>query len=227
MRSKRPEVSIIIPTFNEKRNIAELLHSVKSVLKDYTYEKIVVDKHSPDGTAEIARSLGAKVMYDDLGKGSALIKGMKSAKGRIIVSMDADLSNNPSELKLLISGIQIGYDVCMGSRFLTGGGSDDMPLFRKFGNKIFVYLVNLLYGSKYTDMCYGYRSFSRKAIKKLGLREKGFGIETEINIKTQKTGLRAMEVPSYEKKRGSGEGKLRSFSDGYRILKAIFGNLFS
>ncbi len=227
MRSRRPEVSIIIPTLNEKRNIGEVLHSVKRVLKDYSYEIIVVDKHSPDGTASIARSLGARVMYDDLGKGSALVKGMKSARGRVIVSMDADLSNNPSELRLLISGIQIGYDVCMGSRFLTGGGSDDMPPFRKFGNKVFVSLVNLLYGSKYTDMCYGYRSFSRRAVRKLNLREKGFGIETEINIKTQKAGLKAMEVPSYEKKRGSGEAKLRSFSDGYRILKTIFRNMFS
>ncbi len=227
MRFRRPEVSIIIPTLNEKHNIAKVLRSVKRVLKNYSYEIIVVDKHSPDGTDRIARSLGAKVMYDDMGKGSALIKGMKSARGNVIVSMDADLSNNPSELMILISGIQIGYDVCMGSRFLTGGGSEDMPAFRKFGNKVFVSLVNLIYGSKYTDMCYGYRSFSRKAVKKLKLREKGFGIETEINIKTRKAGLRAMEVPSYEKKRESGEGKLRSFSDGYRILRTIFRNIFS
>ena len=227
MRSKRPDVSIIIPTLNEKRNITEVLRSVKYVLKDYSYEIIVVDKHSPDGTDLIAKRHGAKVLYDDMGKGSALIKGMKSAKGKVIVSMDADLSNNPSELKILISGIQIGYDVCMGSRFLTGGGSEDMPAFRRFGNKVFVSLVNLIYGSRYTDMCYGYRSFSRKAVRKLNLREKGFGIETEINIKTRKAGLKAMEVPSYEKKRSSGEGKLRSFSDGYRILRTIFRNVFS
>jgi glycosyltransferase involved in cell wall biosynthesis len=227
MRSKRPDVSIIIPTLNEKRNITEVLRSVKHVLKDYSYEIIVVDKHSPDGTDLIAKRHGAKVLYDDMGKGSALIKGMKSAKGKVIVSMDADLSNNPSELKILISGIQIGYDVCMGSRFLTGGGSEDMPAFRRFGNKVFVSLVNLIYGSRYTDMCYGYRSFSRKAVRKLNLREKGFGIETEINIKTRKAGLKAMEVPSYEKKRSSGEGKLRSFSDGYRILRTIFRNVFS
>ena len=227
MKAKHPEVSIVIPTLNEEENIRQVISSVKRVMRNYDYEIIVVDKHSGDRTVDISRSMGARIIYDDFGKGSALIKGMKEAKGAIIVSMDADLSNNPAELLLLISGIRIGYDVCMGSRFLTGGGSDDMPIFRKFGNKVFVSLVNLIYGSKYTDMCYGYRSFSRKAVQRLHLKEKGFGIETEINIKARKAHLKAMEVPSYEKKRGSGEGKLRSFSDGYLILKTIFKNIFS
>ena len=66
--------------------------------------------------------------------------------------MDADLSNEPRELKILIAGIEAGYDICMGSRFLLGGGSDDMPLLRRFGNRVFVLLVNLIYGAKYTDL---------------------------------------------------------------------------
>ncbi len=220
----KPYISIIIPTLNEAANIRHLLPKVKSVLKDYTYEIIIVDKHSKDGTASIAKRMRAKVIYDDKGKGSALIRGFKAAKGNIIISMDADLSHRPLELKLLISGVEAGYDVCMGSRFLTGGGSDDMPRFRRAGNKFFVSLVNALYGTKYSDLCYGYRSFSNVAARKLKLKETGFGIETEISIEAKKEGLKVMEIPSFEKKRIEGVGKLHAFRDGYAILKTIFRN---
>ncbi len=221
-------ISVVIPTLNEEGNIGEAIKEVKKELEKYgyRYEIIVVDGHSTDKTVEIAKSLGAKILYDSVGKGSALRKGMEKAKGDIIISMDADLSNKPNELRLLISGIEIGYDICMGSRFIVGGGTEDMPLFRKFGNKIFVMLVNLFFRTNYTDLCYGYRGFRKGIINKLGLKEDKFGIETEISIKAAKLGLKVLEVPSFEKKRGSGEGKLRSFRDGYAILKTIFKNLF-
>jgi glycosyltransferase involved in cell wall biosynthesis len=168
--------------------------------------------------------MGARVIYDHRGKGSALIKGFAAARGRIIISMDADLSHRPQELPLLIAGIETGYDVCVGSRFLTGGGSSDMPPLRIFGNKVFVSMVNLLYGSRYTDMCYGYRSFTKNAVHKLHLKEDGFGIETEINIKARKSGLRVLEVPSFEKKRDKGVGKLNTVRDGFVILRTILKN---
>jgi len=223
----KPSVSIIIPTLNEAENLSRLLPEIKRVLSEYKYEIIVVDKHSPDGTADIARKNGVKVLYDDKGKGSALVKGLKAAKGDIIISMDADLSHRPKELKLLILGIETGYDVCMGSRFLTGGGSDDMPMLRRIGNKFFVMLVNAFYHAHYSDLCYGYRSFSKGAARKLKLNSNGFGIETEISIKAVKAGLKVIEIPSFEKKRDNGEGKLNSFRDGYIILKTIFKNIFN
>ncbi|MGI0100526.1 MAG: glycosyltransferase family 2 protein [Candidatus Micrarchaeaceae archaeon] len=221
----KPYISIVIPTLNEESNIKALLNGIRSVLGERRYEVIIVDGHSNDGTVAMARSMGAKIIYDDKGKGAALIKGLNAANGSITVAMDADLSNRPDELRLLVAGIEAGYDICMGSRFLTGGGSDDMPMHRKLGNKFFVGVVNVLYGSNYTDMCYGYRSFARGVVKKLHLSETGFGIETEISIKARKMRLKALEVPSYEKLRASGEGKLRSISDGLVILRAIIKNL--
>jgi glycosyltransferase involved in cell wall biosynthesis len=222
-------VSIVIPTLNEEANIGSLLSGIKRELKGIRYELLIVDGgpggHSTDSTVAIAKRHGSKILYDDMGKGSALIKGIKTAKGDIIISMDADLSHEPKELRLLISGIASGYDMCVGSRFLSGGGTSDMPFFRVFGNKVFVAMVNLLYGSRYTDMCYGYRSFSRRALKKLRLTEKGFGIETEINIKAQKAKLKVLEVPSFEKKRRHGEGKLHSFRDGWAILLTVLKNI--
>ncbi len=220
-----PYISIVVPTLNEEHNVGKLMKGIAAALPGMNYEVIIVDGHSKDKTVEIARKLGARIIYDNKGKGLALKKGLDSADGKIIIAMDADLSHRPNELKLLVAGIETGYDVCMGSRFLTGGGSDDMPFYRKLGNGFFVGLVNLIYGSNYTDMCYGYRSFAKGIPKRMHLSETGFGIETEISIKAKKMGLKVLEVPSYEKLRASGEGKLRSLSDGFIILKTIFRNL--
>ena len=219
-------VSVVIPTLNEEKNIGKVIHGIRKNLRCKRCEILVVDGRSSDNTVSVAKKLGARVIYDNKGKGSALRKGFRSAKGNIIVSMDADLSNEPKELNLLVESIRIGYDVCMGSRFMVGGGSEDISGIRIFGNKFFVLMVNLLFGSKYSDMCYGYRSFKKKVINKLNLKEDGFGIETEININAMKAHLRIIEIPSTEKKREAGEEKLRTFSDGYMILKTILKNIF-
>ena len=223
------KVSIIIPTLNEEKNLPRVLKSIKDYMKNRSekYEIIVVDGYSKDRTVEIAKKFGAKVIFDDVGKGSALRKGMKVAKGDIIITMDADCSHQSSELGLLIEGIKAGYDVCMGSRFIQGGGTEDMPWYRKLGNKFFVFLVNLIWGMHYSDLCYGYRSFRKSCIRKLSLREDRFGIETEIAIKAAKKKLRVLEVPSFEKERVAGEGKLKTFRDGFSILRTILRELVS
>jgi glycosyltransferase involved in cell wall biosynthesis len=225
MASQKHYISVVIPTLNEEKNIGKLIPGVKKQLSDYRYELVVVDGYSKDRTVAIAKRMGARIIYDKVGKGSALIKGLKNAKGDILISMDADMSNEPKELKLLIDTIDIGYDICTGSRFIIGGGSEDMPRLRVFGNKFFVFLVNTIFGANYTDLCYGYRSFRKGVAERLNLKEKGFGIETEINIKAIKKHMKIIEVPSNEKKRAAGEGKLRTFHDGWVILKTIFSNI--
>ncbi|HEX55506.1 MAG: glycosyltransferase family 2 protein [Candidatus Altiarchaeales archaeon] len=215
-------ISVVIPTLNEEENIARVLREIPK----YIDEVIVVDGHSKDKTVEIARRYGVKVIFDDVGKGSALRKGMKNATGDIIIMMDADCSHIPEEMPLLIAGIESGYDICMGSRFIQGGGSEDITLLRKLGNKFFIFLVNLIWKMNYSDLCYGYRSLRKDCVEKLDLESDGFGIETEISIRAAKKGLRVLEVPSFEKKRHSGEGKLRTFRDGFVILKRIIRELF-
>ena len=162
----------------------------------------------------------------DKGKGDALIKGFKAARGDIAISIDADMSNRPEEIRLMISALEIGYDICMGSRFITGGGSEDISVLRLFGNKFFVFLVNLIYRTKYTDLCYGYRAIKKSAISKLNLKSEGFGIETEISIMAKKANLDVIEIPSFEKSRESGESNLKTFRDGYIILRTIFACMF-
>jgi glycosyltransferase involved in cell wall biosynthesis len=217
------KISIVIPTLNEGKNLRKVLEDIPKSVD----EIIVVDGHSTDNTVETAKKFGAKIIFDDLGKGSALRKGMKAAKGDIIITMDADCSHKSSEIGLLSEGIKAGFDICMGSRFIQGGGTEDMPFYRKMGNKFFVFLVNLIWRMHYSDLCYGYRSFRKSCIKKLNLKQDGFGIETEIAIKAAKKNLRVLEVPSYEKGRAAGEGKLRTFGDGWLILRTIIREIIS
>ena len=227
---KKTKISIIIPTLDEEKNLPIVLREIKkffSQRRDYTHEIIVVDGYSKDKTVKIAQKYGCKILYDNLGKGSALLKGMKNSKGEIIVTMDADLSQRPIELGLMIEGIKAGYDIVMGSRFIQGGGTEDMPWYRKIGNKFFVFLVNFFWGTKYTDLCYGYKSFKNGSWKKLGLRSTGFGIETEISIKAAKRKFKILEVPSFEKKRLYGEGKLRTYKHGWVIFTTILKELVS
>lgn len=218
------KVSVVIPTLNEEKNLPIVLKELRYM--DCINEIIVVDGHSKDRTVDIAKKFGCKVIYDEKGKGSALRKGMIIAKSDIIVSMDADCSMLPTEILLLKAGIEAGYDVCMGSRFIQGGGTEDMPLFRKLGNKFFVFLVNLFWGMNYSDLCYGYRAFRKSVIGQLDLKRDGFGIETEMSIKAAKKGIRVLEVPSFEKSRKYGKGNLRTFKDGWNIFKTIIGELF-
>ncbi len=218
----KEEISVVIPTLNEEENLSYVLNNIPKCIS----EVIVVDGYSKDKTLEIAKKFNTKILYDKRGKGSALIKGLNAAKGDIVIMMDADCSHRTEELGLLIEGIKAGYDTCMGSRFIQGGGTADMPLLRKFGNKFFVFLVNLFWRMNYSDLCYGYRSFNRNAIKNLNLESKGFAIETEISIKAAKNKLKVLEVPSFEKKRKFGKGKLRTFRHGVEISRKIINELF-
>jgi hypothetical protein len=133
--------------------------------------------------------------------------------------MDADGSMDPEEIPIFVEPLLNGYDVAKGSRIL--GGSEDLTLFRRFGNFCFVTLVNVLYDTDYTDLCYGYRAFTREAMGRMKLKSNGFDVETEQSILMKKLGLKVYEVPSYERKRMHGVGNLRTFRDGWRILMRI------
>lgn len=224
----RPGVSVIIPVLNEEENLRELLPEIREIMDGMgeEYEIIVVDGGSSDRSMEVAREHGATVLSENVGKGNALITGFGKARGDIIVMMDADLSHRPKELLLMVDAIRIGYDAAFGSRFMVGGGTEDMEWYRKLGNRVFAAMVNIIFGSRYTDLCYGYKSFSRHALERLELGEKGFGIETEMAIEAARKGLRVIEIPSFEKKRWKGKGKLSTFRDGFKILATIIRKVF-
>ena len=217
------DATVVIPTLNEERSIAELLVSLR---KAGFSRILVIDGNSKDKTVEIAKRYGVEVIFQNgRGKGAALVQafGNEYLQGNFIVMMDADGSMNPGELPAFIEALEIGNDVVKGSRNLNGGGSEDMSIMRRIGNTFFVVLTNLVWSAKYTDLCYGFAVFRKDAIKKLypNLRSKNFEIETEIFIKAKKCGLRIAEVPSIELRRRHGKSNLKALRDGLRILLTI------
>ena len=215
------KISLVIPTMNEAKNIPHVFLKIPSIV-----DEIVVVDSSTDDTIETVKSIrpDVKIIREEPnGKGSALKTGFTYASGDIIVMMDADGSMDPEEIPLFVEPLLNGYDVAKGSRIL--GGSEDLTLFRRFGNFCFVTLLNVLYDTDYTDLCYGYRAFRREAIDRMKLKSNGFDVETEQSILMKKLGLKVCEVPSYERKRMHGVGNLRTFRDGWRILTRILKGL--
>lgn len=216
-----PRVSVIVPALNEERNLEHVLPKIPPTV----HEVILVDGFSTDGTVARAKELwpDIRVVHQDgPGKGAALQSGFRAATGEIIVMLDADGSTDPGEIPAFVRTLIDGADFAKGSRFLRGGGTADMPGYRKLGNFGFVGLVRLMYGGRYTDLCYGYNAFWRYVLPALALDASGFEVETMMNIRALRAGLDVREVPSFEAARVHGEGRLRTIPDGMRVLRTIF-----
>jgi glycosyltransferase involved in cell wall biosynthesis len=223
----KPKVTLIIPTLNEAENLTALLPQVTKV--PGLDEILLVDGHSKDNTVEIAKKLcpDIRVIFQDgKGKGNALRYGIDQATGEIVVTIDADGSMDPGEIPSFVNPLLEGYDFVKGSRFIHGVGTKDMPFSRIFGNRVFTVLVNVLYGTKFTDLCYGYNAFWKTVFQKNKLTYDGFEIETEMYIRALKGKAKIKEVPSFEHARLHGDGGLRTFKDGWRILRTIFRERF-
>jgi glycosyltransferase involved in cell wall biosynthesis len=225
-----PSVSVVIPTLNEARNLPHVFAEMPLDID----EVIVVDGRSVDETVAVARSLRPDVRIVNQtrkGKGNALACGFAAATCDIIVMIDADCSTSPSEIPRFVSTLVHGADFAKGSRFAAGGGSGDITRLRSFGNRGLNGLVNLGYRTRFTDLCYGYNAIWRKHLSVLGLNAgehgspaewgDGFEIETVMNIRVARAGLRIFEVPSYEQPRMHGASNLNAFSDGFRVLRTV------
>ena len=223
----KPKVTLIIPTLNEAENLTALLPQVIKV--PGLDEILLVDGHSKDKTVEIAKKLcpGLRVVYQDgKGKGNALRYGIDQSAGDIVITIDADGSMDPGEIPSFVAPLLQGFDLVKGSRFLPGVGTKDMPSSRVFGNRVFTVLVNILYRAKFTDLCYGYNAFWKRVFQKNKLTYDGFEIETEMYIRALKGKAKIKEVPSFEHARLNGEGGLRTYRDGWRIIRTIIRERF-
>ena len=219
-RISNPTVSVVIPTLNEAENLPLILPRLGPDI----HEVIVVDGRSEDGTLEVARNLkpGVRaITQPGSGKGDALRAGFAAATGDIIVMLDADGSTDPAEIPAFVGALKGGADFAKGSRFIHGAGTSDMTLHRKFGNWVFVVCVRVLFGGRYSDLCYGYNAFWRDVLPSLDLNCDGFEVETLMNIRALRAGLNVVEVASFERNRVHGLSKLRAWSDGRRVLKTI------
>src|SRR5208283_4152492 len=174
------KVGVVIPAYNEEKNLGDVLCRVNSVgFRDV----IVIDGLSNDGTLKVAAQNGAKiVLQDGRGKGQAIRQVLSNSylDSDALVMMDADGSMSPEEIPRFVQALKDGADVVKGSRFVTGGGTYDMTATRRFGNTLMTSAVNILCGSKYTDLCYGFVAFNKNAIQVLApvLESNNFEIET-------------------------------------------------
>jgi glycosyltransferase involved in cell wall biosynthesis len=220
-----PSVSVVIPALNEAANLPHVLES----LPEWADEIVLVDGHSTDDTVAVARRLRPDitvVMQRGTGKGDALLAGFAACSGDIIVTIDCDGSTDGREIVRFVSALVAGADFAKGSRFASDGGSDDITVGRRCGNWLLSTLVNRMFGTRYTDLCYGYNAFWAEHLRALALDCPGFEVETLMNIRAAKAGLLIQEIPSFERSRRHGSSKLRVIGDGWRILKVIFREKF-
>ncbi|WP_436794062.1 glycosyltransferase family 2 protein [Actinospongicola halichondriae] len=213
-------VSVVIPAMNEALNLPYLLPQ----LPPGVAEVILVDGRSTDDTVAVATAIrpDIKVVHQTgKGKGDALRAGFDAATGDIIVMIDADGSMSPREIPRYIEALANGADVVTGSRQMEGGGSADITPLRKWGNDGLNMVFAALYGVRHTDLCYGYMAFWSHALEKLDLDCDGFEIETLVNVRAAKADLSVVEVPSHEARRLHGESNLRTFRDGFRVLRTL------
>ena len=215
---------------------ANLPHVLGAIPED-TWEVILVDGRSTDGTVSVAKALRPDVVVvhqTGIGKGNALACGFAAASGDIVVMIDADASMDPGEIPAFVEAVAASPgSYAKGSRLVRSGGSDDLTVIRRLGNRMLVSLVNSLFGTEYTDLCYGFIAFWRRDLDLLGFasqspgsvaeahRNLGFEVETYLNIRAARAGLRIVEVPSFERKRANGVSNLRVVRDGLRVLRTI------
>ena len=229
-----PTVSVVIPALNEERNLPHVFAKLPAGID----EVILVDGGSIDRTVAVARELRPDVVVVQqtrTGKGNALACGFAACTSDIIVMIDADGSTDPAEIPLFVAELVAGADFVKGSRFSKGGHSHDITPLRKLGNDGLNVVVNVLFGTRFTDLCYGYNAFWAHCLPAFDLDSTsprpsngariwgdGFEIETLLTLRVVRAKLKVAEVPSFEHLRIHGQSNLNTFRDGLRVLRTIF-----
>jgi len=218
------KISVVIPVFNERQTIAEVVARVRRALEGRDAEIVVVDDGSTDGTPEVLRSLDGLRLIEhgrNQGKGAALRTGFAAATGDVVIVQDADLEYDPRDYPKLLEPIEDGRaDVVFGSRFL--GGPHRVFFFWHFiANKLLTTLSNMFTNLNLSDMETGYKVFRRPVLERIQLRCDRFNFEPEITAKVAKAGWRVYEVPISYSGRTYDEGKKIGARDGLAALWAI------
>jgi glycosyltransferase involved in cell wall biosynthesis len=224
-RMSNPLISVVIPAFNEESSLGDVLAAVgmTAALDALSFEIIVVDDGSTDKTEKIANGYDVYVLHNDKnrGKGWALQQGFRKAQGDIIVTMDADGSHDPRDIRKLVLPILNGADIVVGSRFASGQGKDSTKRLHIIGNILINFSIFLMTGKKLTDSQTGFRAFKRKVIQDIELDSTGYQVETEFTMKTLRNDNIVKEVPIRIRGRKNGISRLNPILDGVRILTTI------
>lgn len=227
--SKFKKISVVIPALNEEGIVGKTVQSIpQAELSElgFEVEVIVVDNASTDNTSQEALEAGARVIYEEKrGYGNAYHCGLREAQGDIIIIGDADGSHPFEVIPQFIAPIlEDNYDLVVGSRMNDMMEDEAMPRLHKYvGNPMLTYLLNVLYKTNFTDTHCGMRAFTRDTLQQMDLECTGMEFALEMLIEASQKNFKIEEVPIKVRKRGAGETKLRSFPDGWRHVKFMFG----
>ena len=220
-----PSITVLVCTLNEEKNLPHVLPKIPR----WVDEILLVDGHSTDNTFEVAKEIRpeVKVLYQpDRGKGDALRYGIEQASGEIIVTLDADGQTNPEDIERFITPLLGGYDFAKGSR-LACGRPRNMPWRRWFGNKVIVNTCNVLYHTKFTDLCCGYNAFWKTTFLKTNpWIENDWDYEPSIIARVLKDRLKIIEVSHGYRSRIDGQSKLPDWKQGLTAIKVLIRERF-
>jgi glycosyltransferase involved in cell wall biosynthesis len=218
-------LSVIVPVFNERATVAEVIRRIRAVELPFDVEVIVVDDGSSDGTDKVLQALGDSTIrvidhQVNLGKAAAIRTGMQAIRGDLVLVQDADLEYDPNDWAKLLEPILRGKaKVVYGSRF-TGERKNMLPL-HWIGNRFLSLVTNLLYSSTLSDMETCYKLFDRKVLEGITIESNRFEFEPEITAKVLRRGYRIYEVPISYAGREPDEGKKITWRDGFGAVKAL------
>jgi glycosyltransferase involved in cell wall biosynthesis len=217
--SLRPTTTLLLPTLNEIEAVRVI---VPLIQREWVDEILVVDGGSTDGTVEFMERQGLTVHSQERGGyGRAMAYGLRHATGDIVVEFTPDGNSIPEDIPRIIAKVNEGYDLVIGSRYLSGARSDDDDWVTALGNWLFTTIVKVLFRARFTDVLVGFRAYRRLAALKLQLDAPGLSWPCQSSIRFARAGLRVTEIPANEPSRIGGERKMRPFKTGWEIVKLI------
>ncbi len=228
--NKIKKISIIIPVYNEKDTILEILKRIESVRLDLEKEIIVVDDCSTDGTVDILKKLDQKqykiiLKEKNEGKGAAIKIGLKHARGDLVIFQDADLEYDPRDYSVLIQPIIEGkIEAVLGARIQPEHDIRKLNIsywLSRIGNKVITLTTNMLYGNNAREYESGYKAFTKHLLDTVAVNANGFDFDNELVCKILKRGYKIIDVPVQYSPRGYKEGKKIKWHDGFSILFTI------